>query len=99
MSNLSRPKFAFFIGGPLDGQRHTVEALHRRHVARRADCGHIVGPPGSAVDAEMVTRRAYYLMPSRPVNPRRDLLAEYGAIDSEVGVYHYVGSDPAKWGD
>lgn len=90
-------KFAFYIGGPLDGQRHTVKELRPTvdalHAERVTMPDRWLGP-----ESRLTTTQATYVMPSRPINPRVHLAWSAGCdvIDAEIGVYHYVGSRAAR---
>ncbi|HOW46104.1 MAG TPA: hypothetical protein P5305_01450 [Rubrivivax sp.] len=90
-------KFAFFIGGPLDGQRHivqelrpSVEMLHAERAAVPVSYG--------GTERQVQTTRLRYVMPSRPINPRMHLAChvEHDVIDAEIGVYHYVGGERTR---
>lgn len=94
---MSRTKFAFFIGGPLDGQRHLVDELRPTSEALHAERATVPAPYGGT-DVQLKASRLSYRMASRPVNPLRDLAGSVGhdVIDAEIGVYHYIGSERAK---
>ena len=90
-------RLAIFIGGPLDGHRRELAEL-RPHVellhAERTEARHLFGHP---IDSKIETHKLSYLMASRPINPARDLARsrpyDGGILDSEIGIYHYVGSE------
>lgn len=95
---MSRQKFAYFIGGPLDGQRRQVQELGvTAHLLHAEMPRTWVGTHRE--EAAAITREVTYRMVSRPVNPAIDFGRDGfdpAHIDAEIGVYHYYSSKPAR---
>lgn len=89
-------RYAYFIGGPLDGQRRSIDALHTQFMEAvvRQTFAPSTGQPNFQVSR--VVYRAY----SSPVNPARMAYGAHGVdpsiIDADIVIYHYAGIDPTS---
>lgn len=93
---MNKTSFAYFIGGPMDGQRHAAEAgaFPRLQTFRVASLGPMQktdrGAFASCTDH-------LYAMLRPPVSGRelrglsRDTELTCGSGDKEIGVYFYIG--------
>ena len=87
-------KFAFFIGGARDGERHMLATLPTK-LEYLVTEDMLMSDHHSGRPTMLKTRRQIYRMFSGPVNPRQlsDSPYDPAIIDADVGVYFYVRSD------
>lgn len=95
-------KLAIFIGGSRDGQRMAVERWSTQLTVLGAERARVPCAPGvGGFELAIKTFEEVYRMPHPPINPATQLCAtdQYsrgGVVDADIGLYFFVGSNPAR---